>query len=263
MGLWTRRGFAGALLGTLPVGILPAFEIVRFAWASEAWAGSARKPAARWALQLQELCRDLEKQLLSPTEWQAHVETLFTDIGLTEVLASIDFERVIAGLQYPDDRAATRRVDLPGIDTQGVRVQWGPKIFALRRGRAIVPHAHNNMVSSHLVLRGSFHVRTFQRVRDEDGFIVIEPSLDRIFGPGEIVTMSDERDNVHWFVATSEHAYTFDVPVVDLVPGRTYPTPAQAYGMIHLDPEGDATADGHIRARVISFEECIEKFGKT
>lgn len=254
----TRRDFIRSLLG-----VLPGIVLTRAAWASSALTQSVREPVHRWVLRLYQMCRDLETHELTPAQWQDEIEALFSEVPLHDVIQHSDFARLVEAIEYPDDRAATRGVTFPQISGMEPRLRWGPKVFALQRGRAIVPHAHNNMVSSHLVLRGTFHVRTFQRLRDEDGFLIIEPSIDRVFGPGDIVTMSDQRDNVHWFIARSDHAFTFDVPVVDLFPGRVYPTPAQRYGMIHIDPAGDKTSDGFIRARIIDFETCVRKYGKT
>ena len=36
----------------------------------------------------------------------------------------------------------------------------------MKKGGAIIPHVHNNMVSSHLVVDGQFHARTFDRMVD-------------------------------------------------------------------------------------------------
>jgi hypothetical protein len=255
---WTRREFNRSFLA-----VLPAVVFTRVAWATNAFAPQVREPLQRWALRLDQICRDLETHELTPVQWQDETEALFSEVSLRDVIQDIDLERLVAGIEYPDDHAATRRVTLPDIAGMERQMRWGPRVFALQCGRAIVPHAHNNMVSSHFVLRGEFHVRTFQRVRDDENHIVIEPSIDRVFQPGEVVTMSDQRDNVHWFVARSDHAFTFDVPVVDLFPGREYPTPAQYHGMIYIDPAGDRTSDGYIRAPVMDPEASIRKYGKT
>ncbi len=61
----------------------------------------------------------------------------------------------------------------------------------LGKGRSIVPHGHNNMATAFDVLKGEFHGRHFERVED----MVIEPTIDRKFGPAEASTISDYKDN--------------------------------------------------------------------
>ncbi|MBX9695263.1 MAG: hypothetical protein K2Z81_22955 [Cyanobacteria bacterium] len=50
--------------------------------------------------------------------------------------------------------------------------------------------------------------------------------------------MLDDKDNVHWFVAKSAHAYTFDVALDDVSPQKKYGNPAQFHNMIFIDPDG-------------------------
>jgi hypothetical protein len=219
------------------------------------------RAARRWLAPLARLCRDLKAGDLTAEAWQDGIAKLWAGTDLTDLLRDVDLDRLLTGVDLPENMAGVRDVPLPAL--RGLPLRFGHKIFALRRGAAVVPHAHNNMASAHLVVQGTFHVRTFQRLRDEDGALILTPSIDRTFRAGEALTMSDTRDNVHWLVATSERACTFDTPVSELVKGKSYKTPANEWGMIHVDPTGKPGADGTVRAPVITFEEAIRRFGKS
>src|SRR6185295_15408709 len=67
------------------------------------------------------------------------------------------------------------------------------------------------MVSAHLVIGGKLHVRNFDRKGEEPGHLLLQPTVDTAIAPGDCSTMSSARNNVHWFVALSDTAFTFDV----------------------------------------------------
>jgi hypothetical protein len=133
------------------------------------------------------------------------------------------------------------------------------RVFLMAKDRAIVPHGHQNMVSGHLVVQGSFRVRHFERVRDEPEHLVLRPTIDRVRAePGSATTVSDEKDNVHWLVATSAVAATFDVILPDLDPGR--PTRFMDF----VDPRrGVPLGDGTLRVPRLGPEEVFARYGKT
>jgi hypothetical protein len=252
-----RRQFGQRFLATLV-----SYTLIQLVHRGEALATSLRPEMERWQATLYEICGDLKKSTLSATEWQDRIEQLHASVPLEDLLRYIDFERLIAGLEYPHDRGAIKNVTLPTIEGLGDPVR-GTKIFAYRKGSATAPHAHNGMVSAHLVLDGRFHVRTFERLADEPEHLIIRPSLDMDSGRGRTVSMSDERDNVHWFLATSDHAYTLDIPLSAVYPGKEYVTPANRYGMIYLDPAGESLSDDRIRAPRLSFEQALTRYGSS
>lgn len=89
--------------------------LVRLAWVTDALADPVGQSVKPWIQRLKTMCRDLQQQSLSPTQWQDAIEALFADGPLHEVVRAIDFERLVEGMQYPDDRAATRRVTFPDV----------------------------------------------------------------------------------------------------------------------------------------------------
>lgn len=72
--------------------------------------------------------------------------------------------------------------------------------------------------------------------------------------------MSDERDNAHWFVATTDNAYTLDIPIPKVNLAKHYALQANEFGMIFVDPTVKARGDGKIHAPVLSFEISLKKF---
>jgi hypothetical protein len=107
-----------------------------------------------------------------------------------------------------------------------------------------------------LILRGEFHGRHYDRVEDEKEHYIIKPTIDRKFTLGECSTISDDKDNVHWFQATSDTGFIFNIHVLDVRPGTTEPT-----GRVYLDPNGEKLKDGMIRARRLNYKEVHELYG--
>ena len=83
-----------------------------------------------------------------------------------------------------------------------------------------------------------------------------DPTLDRAFKAGECATISDHKDNVHWFKATSETAFIFNIHV-----GNYNPENKKTASRVYVDPEGEKLAGGLIVAKKMSSAECHKKYG--
>ncbi len=236
---------------------LAGYALVRMLLGREALAGPVRREVQAWLARTYELCNEAHGRKLSPLEWQRQVEALYARVPLPELLKAIDFDRLAPGIALPDNRAEALHVSLPG--GEGMPRVFGTKIFGMAQGRAIVPHGHQNMASMHVVLKGEFHLRHFDRVEDQPGHLVLRPTIDRAAKPGDPSSISDERDNVHWLVATKGPAYTFDVIIAGLNPERGF-----NWKMDHVDVDGaERLKGGLLRARRIGFDEAIRRYGKT
>ncbi len=76
--------------------------------------------------------------------------------------------------------------------------------------------------------------------------------------PGSATAVSDRRDNVHWLVATSKVAATFDVIVAGLDPTR----PTQF--MDFVDPRrGEDMGGGLMRAPRLDPDQVFARYGKS
>jgi hypothetical protein len=248
-----RRAFFQAFAAAV------AFDAIRRSGALAATPSSLD----RWAQDLADLNRDLAAEKVGLLAWQYGIAKLNAGVELSELRRYLDFDRLTAAMTFPTKLAETADPRLPAhIDVSGIARPWFVRFFGLRRGGAIIPHVHNNMVSAHLVVEGRFHARTFDRVEDlpTEKSVRLRPRLDRAITVGETVTMSDDRDNGHWLIADAERAFTFDVGVLTLSKTRGYGLPANQYAMIFVDPTGKPDGAGLIRAPALTFDECVAKF---
>jgi hypothetical protein len=105
------------------------------------------------------------------------------------------------------------------------------------------------------VLEGRLRARNFDRLADEPEHLLLRPAVDATIAPGACSTMSTERNNIHWFTALTDRAFTLDVVVSDLVEG------APSYAIDLVDPDGGTRrGDGTIRAPRIDWKTSLRKY---
>ena len=231
------------------------------AWHTGALAAPGRAALDSWARKVVELNRGLAAGGMGLFYWQDHIATLNASVPVSEVVRYLDIDALTRNFTYPDRLAQIADLHFPkDVYVKGIARPWFMRVFAMREGGAIIPHAHNNMVSAHLVVRGNFHARTYDRMHDEAGAVVLRPSLDRLLSSGEIITMSDDRDNAHWLVAQRTPSMTFDIGMTDISDTRQYILAANQYSMIYVDPTVKPQTDGFIHAPVMTFDEAVKKF---
>ena len=217
----------------------------------------------QWAQDIADLNSDLAKGATSLLQWQDGIERLARGIDLPGLARYLDFDRLTATMEFPTRLAETADPKFPShINVAGIERPWFIRFFGMRKGGAIIPHVHNNMVSSHLVMQGSFHARTFDRAGDdvEAGRVLLRPRIDETMQAGGVISMSDDRDNGHWLLAGEDRSFTFDVGIVNLSKTRAYELKANKYNMIFVDPTGKPDSKGLVAAPVITFDECSAKF---
>ena len=117
------------------------------------------------------------------------------------------------------------------------------------------PHGHNNMATAFLMLQGDCHGRHYDRVEDAEDFLIIRPTIDDRFGVGTYSTISDHKDNIHWFKAESETAFIFNIHVLNLDADVT------RGGRVYVDPFGEGLAHGLVKAKKMSKKQAYDKFG--
>jgi hypothetical protein len=119
-----------------------------------------------------------------------------------------------------------------------------------------VPHGHENMCTGFIILRGEFHGRHYERLETlSDGYI-IKPTIDETFKEGGVSTISDHKDNVHWFTALSDSGFVFNLHFTGYDPTIT-----GSSGRLYLDPEGEKLSEGRIKAKKMNSAECHKKYG--
>ncbi len=240
----------------LILGALPAFAVFALLReADTAVAADARMPARRWVTRQSELALSLKSGKLSQVAWHDGVNALAGEVDVAELAFELRRAKTrSAGDPFGHD---PKKRFITFVDDSGtpVRVVYGAALFSFDKDSVITPHAHKHMASAHMVIEGKVRIRTFDRIADEDGALLIAPTGDEAAEPGRAAAMTSAKDNIHWFASRSPHAMTFDVIVDGLDPGT------DRYVIQPVDPlGGEHLADGTIRAPLLSFEESSKRY---
>lgn len=245
-----RRDFTKGLLASVA-----SFALMDSLFAAEAFTSPIKPITDHWAIQLNEYCADLKKNTITPSEWQIQLESLYKQVNLEELLTFINFDHLKKDFAYPDLGVNTKRVLFPSMDGLPEKTIYLKKIFGMQKDRAIIPHGHSNMASAHLILEGEMHLRHYEKIRQEADHLIVQPTVDTVISAGQGSSISDERDNVHWFIANTAAAYTFDVILLDLN--------GKPYDIHNLDMyESVSLSDGTQRVPILPVETALKKYGK-
>jgi hypothetical protein len=247
----SRRAFNRKLLGSLT-----AFGLIETLVRHDLFADEVKPIIERWVSRLNELSKDLKGHRVSDIAFQAQLEELYKRVDLTELIKLVQLDRLTSGLKYPERGAASLGFDLNQMHGLPARLAFGKQIFALNKGRSVVPHGHDNMCTGFIILRGDFVGKHYDRLEDRPDDYLIRPTIDRRFRPGDCSTISDHKDNVHWFKAQTDGACIFNVHVFGYNPENKNPT-----ARVYVDPEGEKVAGGLIVAKKMTSAECHKKYG--
>ena len=251
MELDTRRQFHQKLLGSLM-----AYGLIEGLFARNLFADKVKPIIDQWMVELNELSRDLKQRKLKDVEFQAKMEELYRRVDLPELMKLVQFDKVEASTKLPDNGAANVGFDLTKVEGLPGQLVFGKQIFCLKEGRSIVPHGHDNMCTGFIILKGEFQGKHYERLETHAEHYIIKPTIDQKFTPGGLSTISDHKDNVHWFKCLSATGYVFNVhvtgydPTLKVISGRRY-----------LDPDGEKLAGGQIKAPRMSSADCHKKYG--
>jgi hypothetical protein len=247
----SRREFLSETLGSLA-----AFSLVETFARHDLFAADVKPLTREWLAEVNQLSLEARQKKVQPLDWQSRVEALYEKADLADLLRSIDFDKLTTNLQFVDNGARSLKFsfrDEPGVPAN---LAFGKQIFALKKGCSVVPHGHNNMNTAFLVLKGELHGRHYDRLKDEPEHLIIRPTIDQKFRAGGHSSISDVKDNIHWFKAESDTAFIFNIHVMDVRPGSGAPT-----GRVYVDPQGEKLADGTIRAKLVGYKEVHQLYG--
>jgi hypothetical protein len=240
-----RREFTGSVL---------AYGLIQMLWARDLFAADVKPVVSQWFKDLNTLGQDLKGQKLKDVEFQTKMEELYQKVDLSELISFVELD-TIAEKKLPDNGALSAGLDLSKIE--GIKTwTFGRQIFCMKKGRAVVPHGHENMCTGFIVLRGTFRGRHYDRLETHDNHYIIQPTIDREFKAGGASTISDHKDNIHWFTCTSDSGYIFNAHVIGYDAKNTEPS-----GRLYVDPEGEKLAGGLIKAAKMSSKDCHKKYG--
>jgi hypothetical protein len=228
-----------------------AFALV--AELSTAGAQASGLSGRRWVSLHRDLARGLRNGSVGQVQWHEAVNSLARELDLEQLAAELRRARLKeAGVPFGHD-PQKRFVTM--LDEQGLplTLEYGLALFDFNATSVITPHAHKHMASAHMVIDGRVRVRTFDRVREESGALVIRAKADVVAEPGHSAAMTSARDNVHWFVPRTARAMTLDIIVDGLDAGQ------ERYLIQPIDPLGGRLlADGTTSAPIISFERSMQ-----
>lgn len=245
-----RRDFAKGILATVT-----SFALFDSLLASNAIGKGIKPITDHWSVRLNEYCSDLKTDSISVLQWQQRIEELYAKIELEEILKFIDFDKLVKGFEYPDLGVSTKPVKFPKLNDLPESTAFVKKVFGMKKDRAIIPHGHSNMASAHLILNGEMHLRHYEKLQQDGQNLVIKPTVDKIVKLGESSSISDEKDNVHWFIANTETAFTFDVIMLDLN--------NKSYDIHNLDIyESEDLKNGTLKVPMLDVQAALKKYGK-
>ncbi len=250
-GLSTRRDFARHAVQTLT-----AVVLIEGLWSRRLLGDDVRPIVGDWFKELDTITRDVHEHRVKDVEFQKSLERLYQRVDLASLLKSIDFDRITAEASFPKKGAGSLPVSFSHVAGLPGKVAFGGQIFSMSKGRSVVPHGHNNMATGFLVIKGKFRGRHYDRVEDHKDHYIIRPTVDRSFQPGEFSTISDHKDNVHWFTAEGETGFIFNIHVVE-----TNPENPNRPGRVYVDPIGEKLAGGLIKAPKITYGKVNQLYG--
>jgi hypothetical protein len=240
------------------LGSVMTASLVRSLYAAQALSAGVKPVAAKWLGEVEEMTRALRESKLRQTEWQQKIEELFARLDIKDLLRAIDYAELTKAPLFPEDHESALDLEFPNVEGLPRELSYMPMFIAFKRGRAIVPHGHHNMVSMHMVLDGEVHARHYERRGGDSTHLIIEPSLDKTFARGDLSTVSDESDNVHWFKALTGSVFMFNVAAFGIDGTKNFT------GRDYVDPlGGDRLGDGTIRARRLTDKEAFKLYGNT
>jgi hypothetical protein len=247
----SRRAFTSQALRSLT-----AVALLEGLAANRLFGADVKPLVDAWLVELNDISRDVKDHKVKDVEFTRSLEALYSRVDLESLLKTLDFDRIARGVMYPAHGARSLPVDFKNVSDLPTSLVFGRQIFAMKQGRSVVPHGHDNMATGFLVLKGNLRGRHYDRVEDNKDHYIIKSSLDRGFKPGEFSTVSDHKDNVHWFTAESETAFIFNIHVME-----TNPENPKQPGRVYVDPLGEKLSGGLIKAPKLSYGEVNRKYG--
>lgn len=248
MSSMSRRDFSQQALGSLLT-----WSLLDTLFARDAFADDVKLIATKWIADLNAMSVELKGQKLEPLVWQKQVETLLARVDLPDLLKFIDFDKLTKGIKMQERGELSLRPTLPKVEGLPTNLVFGNQVFALNKDRSVVPHGHDNMATAFIILKGNFHGRHYDRLEDDKTHMVIKPTIDGTFGPGTYSTVTDLKDNVHWFRANEDASFIFNIHVMSVQPGAT--------GRVYIDPNGEKLSGDRIRAKKISHSDANTLYG--
>ena len=245
-----RRSFA-----KMSVGSVLTYTLLSSLFEADAWGDDIKPLAANFLKDVNELSKDVKGHKISQVQWQAKCEAFMKTVEVDEFMKYIDMEKLTKNLKPRKKGERSLTVTFPEVEGLPTKMVYGRQLFALHKGRSVVPHGHYNMATSFLVLGGEFHGRHYDRLEDAEDHMIVKPTIDGTFKRGQYSTVSDYKDNVHWFKCKSDKGFIFNIHVLNIDPK------IKKSGRVYIDPDGEKISGGRIKAPKMKAAEAINKYG--
>lgn len=147
------------------------------------------------------------------------------------------------------------------ITRSGEGKLWRLQLWWVAPNSCQPPHAHHNLVSTQVVLKGKAHVRQYDRVkRLDDRTLVLRQTSDRMLSPYEYFKTTDFEDNTHWFGADNEPATILNLNAKGYLRDTFETRKDRKLGRYYVDPTEMRRSDGSILAIEMEKEAAWDKF---
>src|SRR5688572_16844523 len=146
MSTLNRRAFTREALGSVLT-----FSLLDALLSRDAFAAEVKPITAAWLKELNDLAGDVKDQSLKQLEWQKQVEALYARVDLADLLKFIDFDKLTAEVDFPEHGARSLKPKFPEIAGVPTKLVFGAQVFAMKPGRSVIPHGHNNMATAFLI----------------------------------------------------------------------------------------------------------------
>ncbi|MDH3582983.1 MAG: hypothetical protein OER86_02080 [Phycisphaerae bacterium] len=246
----TRRAFGRGTIDSVLT-----FCLLEHLCLHDAFGKGVQPITARWLKQVDDVSRSVRAGKIEQVQWQKQAEALFAQVSLPDLLKFIDYQKLSANVQFREKGERSMRVRFPSVEGLPTGLAFGQQVFALKKNQSVVPHGHNNMATAFIILEGSFHGRHYDRIEDEKRHMIVKPTIDDTFRPGQYTTISDHKDNVHWFKAVTDRAFIFNIHVLNI------DAQVKKGGRVYIDPDGEKISGGRIRAPRVTYKQAHEKYG--
>ena len=243
-----RRDFARGTVESLVT-----YSLLNTMFSNELFGAEIKPIAAQWIKDVHELGQDLKGKKLSQIQWQDQCEKLFAKADLKDLMKFVDFGGRISSTPFREKGERPIRFKFPEVEGLPTNLVFGHQIFKLKKGQSVVPHGHDNMATAFLIMKGQFRGKHYDRLEDTESHMIIKPTIDAKFKPGECSTVTQVKDNVHWFKAEADEGFIFNIHIIGLHAGSS--------GRVYVDPNGEQLSNGRIRARKLGAAEATKLYG--
>lgn len=165
-----------------------------------------------------EACRDFARRLpAAEPDQEARLLELLTGISRHVRRGALAFDAM------PVDAPRVVRLHKETVGPGRLKLQ----VFALEKGESHPPHAHHDLLSCQVVVRGRARVTELDLLRRLPGNLLeLGRETVRMLGPGDGVITLARRNNVHWQEGLSDGSVILNVnwqgflgPPADAAPG--------------------------------------------